>query len=175
MIGFSVWGNTGFFILLVDVHKGRFSKMKNKWFVGLGVLLVIGFILAGCDTSLGGGDGALSFTIVNDYNKPITKVELTTDNCTIDGLTVLSEETFGPDLVRDYEYTTSIASGTSKTFSVTADGSTKGGSTGVTLFVDAEELSSLYSTWGIVFGTSYNRHWTVTLYSDGVLMGESED
>ena len=32
-------------------------KMKNKWFVGLGVLLVCGFVLAGCDTATGGGGG----------------------------------------------------------------------------------------------------------------------
>jgi hypothetical protein len=32
-------------------RKGRFLKMKNKWFVGIGVLLVFWFILAGCTTA----------------------------------------------------------------------------------------------------------------------------
>lgn len=31
--------------------------MKNKWFVGLCVLLVFGFALSGCDTGTGGGVG----------------------------------------------------------------------------------------------------------------------
>ena len=31
--------------------------MKNKWFVGLCVLLIGGFVLAGCDTGGGGGGG----------------------------------------------------------------------------------------------------------------------
>jgi hypothetical protein len=30
--------------------KGRFLKMKNKWFVGIGVFLVMGLVLAGCKT-----------------------------------------------------------------------------------------------------------------------------
>jgi hypothetical protein len=34
--------------------KGKFMKMKNKCFFGFGVLLVFGFILAGCDTDTGG-------------------------------------------------------------------------------------------------------------------------
>ena len=35
--------------------KGRFLKMKNRWFVGIGVLLVFGFVLTGCATTNGGG------------------------------------------------------------------------------------------------------------------------
>ncbi|MDR0389139.1 MAG: hypothetical protein LBH73_03645 [Spirochaetaceae bacterium] len=31
--------------------------MKRKWFVSIGVLLVCGFVLAGCDTGTGGGGG----------------------------------------------------------------------------------------------------------------------
>jgi hypothetical protein len=31
--------------------------MKNKWFVGLWVLLIVGFVLTGCPTGGGGGDG----------------------------------------------------------------------------------------------------------------------
>jgi predicted small secreted protein len=40
-------------------RKGRFLKMKNKWFMGIGVLLVFGFVLAGCATSNGGGGSDL--------------------------------------------------------------------------------------------------------------------
>jgi outer membrane lipoprotein SlyB len=36
-------------------EEGRFSKMKNKWFAGFGVLLIFGFVFAGCD--LDGEDG----------------------------------------------------------------------------------------------------------------------
>ncbi|MDR2446127.1 MAG: hypothetical protein LBD58_02355 [Treponema sp.] len=36
--------------------KGRFLKMRNKWFAGLCVLLVFGFVLAGCPTNGGGGE-----------------------------------------------------------------------------------------------------------------------
>ena len=35
--------------------KGRLLKMKTKWFVGIGVLLLCGFVLAGCATGAGIG------------------------------------------------------------------------------------------------------------------------
>ncbi|MDR3173481.1 MAG: hypothetical protein LBU19_04450 [Treponema sp.] len=43
-------GYTGFFILSADIRKGRVLKMKNKLVLALGVLLVFGFVLIGCDT-----------------------------------------------------------------------------------------------------------------------------
>jgi hypothetical protein len=138
--------------------------MKNKLFVCLWTFLVIGFAFVGCDTGTGGG---LSLTIINNYSNPITKVEIGTANCSIDGLTALSETTSGPTVNRDYEYTTTIAPNASKTFSVTADGNTQGGNTAVTIAVTVEGLSWVWPT-GSVFGTSYNRHYTAILYPDGV-------
>ncbi|MDR0999054.1 MAG: hypothetical protein LBL70_08295, partial [Treponema sp.] len=96
--------------------------MKNKWFVGLGVLLIFGFVLAGCDTDTGGGGNeGLTLTIKNNYTKPITKLEMNADNCTIDGLSVISEDSSGSHISRDYEYTTSIAPGASTAFSIKVD------------------------------------------------------
>jgi hypothetical protein len=37
-------------MFLIINRKGRFLKMKNKWFVGFCVLLAVGFVLAGCNT-----------------------------------------------------------------------------------------------------------------------------
>jgi predicted small secreted protein len=39
-----------------SIKEEGFLKMKNKWLLGLCVLLVFGFILAGCDTGSGGGE-----------------------------------------------------------------------------------------------------------------------
>ena len=97
--------------------------MKSKCFVGFCVLLVLGFVLVGCDTGTnggGGGDG-LTLTIINNYTSPITKLDMNADDCTIDDLSAISENPSGSHIYRDYEYTTSIAAGSSKSFTIKAD------------------------------------------------------
>jgi hypothetical protein len=146
--------------------------MKKRMMFFVLLVLMLGFVLAGCDNGTNPNSGGLFLTIINNYSNQITKVEMGTTNCTIDGLTALSETTSGPTVNREYEYTTPIASGTSTTFSLTADGGAEDPS--VSVFVTADGLSYVWATGGL-FGTSYNRHYTATLYPDGVLHGDFED
>jgi hypothetical protein len=152
--------------------------MKKNKFTVLGILvmvLALNFCFVGCDTGTNGGGGGLTLTIKNNYSQPITKVEMGTTDLTIDGLSVISEEPEGSHIHRRYEYTTSIATGASKVFSVKADsGKTQWD---ISVFVTADGLPwlSLYYPVGGLYGESYNRHFTVTVFPDGALEGDFED
>jgi hypothetical protein len=65
---FSVWGNTGFFILSADIRKGKFLKMKKQWVLILGVLLVFAF--AGCDSNDDDSPGVSKTLIISGVPAP---------------------------------------------------------------------------------------------------------
>jgi hypothetical protein len=148
---------------------------KNSLWGMLAMVLTFGLILAGCDTGSGGnGNGGLTLTIKNNYKKPITKLELKASDCTIDGLPVISERTSGSETHRDYEYTTSIAAGASKAFSIKADsGKTQ---PAITVWVIADGIVGFFTNYAAgLYGESYNRHFTVTVFPDGAVEGDFED
>jgi hypothetical protein len=86
--------------------------MKNKWLVVLGVLLVLGFTLAGCDTGTGGGGGGGgensfvgTWTSSDTDDIMIFKADMTfsisnTDggNYTVSGKTAILNATYGSEL-----------------------------------------------------------------------------
>jgi hypothetical protein len=157
-------------------HKGTF-EMKNGKFIVLGmlvVLMVFGSFLLGCDNGTGGTGGTetggWAVTITNNYAQPITKVELSAADCIINDLTVLSEETnFINQLARSYEYTTPIASGASKTFSIKLDANKEQCTIGI--FITAEGVDDYWDRTTSAIFTNFAHNYKVKLSSDGVLDG----
>jgi hypothetical protein len=95
---------------------------------------------------------------------------MNTDNCIIDGLSAISESSSGSHIKRDYEYTTSIASGASKVFSIKADAGKTQPGIGVYVTIDGPYS---YGTSGL-YGGSYDNHFTVTVFPDGAVEGDFE-
>jgi hypothetical protein len=87
--------------------KGRFLKMKNKWFVGIGVLLVLGFVLAGCGTA----GGSLE-TTPQPESEPSPATTPQQRSITVTGITYESSPfTLTVEIINPEDWTKVVASG----------------------------------------------------------------